>query len=262
MRGGWKEAGSKVVEVTLPNAQAVEDMRRLCFLCYRGDYVKVKRMSEEELRRHDWVEEDWDGEQSKWEEEQWQQLQFQAFFSLFEEKEKTEDEEPDRAAILRLALLADAFEFHDCVRACFKALAYKLTVDEALALVDFFPEDLRVNQLEDEEGTYLRGRILRVLDHFLARNDDWYLGERIECYEGLGPRRKNAKNGFENRDSGTQTSSESRDCRNSWMACKGIGAARGETQEGWRRARQGAGPGFPALYFLSSATGRVQDQIL
>jgi hypothetical protein len=50
----------------------------------------------------------------------------------------------DRSTRLRLAFLGNALEFHECVNECLESLAEeKLTAQEALTIVDEFPEDLR-----------------------------------------------------------------------------------------------------------------------
>jgi hypothetical protein len=74
----------------------------------------------------------------------------------------------DRATRLRLAELADAFEFEDCVSECLESLGRGLTLEAAITALDDIPEQLRQHDAIDDLEELVQTALIKEIDK-LAR---------------------------------------------------------------------------------------------
>jgi len=73
-----------------------------------------------------------------------------------------------RATRLRLAELADAFEFEDCVSECLESLGRGLTLEAAITALDDIPEQLRQHDAIDDLEELVQTALIKEIDK-LAR---------------------------------------------------------------------------------------------
>lgn len=70
----------------------------------------------------------------------------------------------DRATRLRLAELADAFEFEDCVNECLSSLGRDLTLESAITALDDIPEHLRQHSAIDDLKELVQSALIIEID--------------------------------------------------------------------------------------------------